>query len=265
MPLFSPKRNISDTEYKLRILCCLDALGMATQEQLWPFAAQLELMEYIPFCMFLDELKTAGAVASASHGLEGTLYLTAEGKEQLRLFLRRMPHTDQERIRAAAPEYAARLSERRHARTVYERAPKGEYRASCSMSDGDVPTLFLRITSEDQTLVQKAVKDFQRYVGQLFVLLYSLPFEPAQQLPAAMDQDAALKAAAPGSPVLCDFGGREHAGVIRICDKDACFTLMLLLPDDTLAWGWARMADELGAALAGQIVSLLRSHGSENA
>ena len=102
MPLFSPKRNISDTEYKLRILCCLDALGMATQEQLWPFVAQMELMEYIPFCMFLDELKTAGAVASARHGLEGTLYLTPDGKEQLRLFLRRMPHTDQERIRQAA-------------------------------------------------------------------------------------------------------------------------------------------------------------------
>ena len=265
MPLFSPKRNISDTEYKLRILCCLDALGMATQEQLWPFVAQMELMEYIPFCMFLDELKTAGAVASARHGLEGTLYLTPDGKEQLRLFLRRMPHTDQERIRQAAPEYAAHLSERRHARTVYERAPKGEYRAACTMSDGDVPTLFLRITAQDQALVQKAVKGFQQYVGQLFVLLYSLPFEPAADLPAAADQTSALEAAAPGSPALCAFGGREHAGVITVCDGTVCFTLMLLLPDDSLAWGWAKMADQLGASLAGQIAALLRNHGSENA
>ena len=53
MPLSSPKRKVSDAENKLRVLCCLDALGMATQEQLWPFVAQLELMEYIPFCMFL--------------------------------------------------------------------------------------------------------------------------------------------------------------------------------------------------------------------
>ena len=49
MPFLSPKRKISDTENKLRVLCCLDALGMATQDQLWPFVAQLELMEYLPF------------------------------------------------------------------------------------------------------------------------------------------------------------------------------------------------------------------------
>jgi len=265
MPLFSPKRNISDIEYKLRILCCLDALGMATQEQLWPFVARLELMEYIPFCMLLDELKTAGAVASASHGLEGTLYLTPDGKEQLRLFLRRMPHTDQQRIRQAAPEYAARLSERRHVRTVYERAPKGEFRAACTMTDGDVPTLFLRITAQDQALVEKAVKSFQQYVGQLFVLLYSLPFEPANDLPDAADQASALEAAAPGAPALCAFGGREHAGVITVCSENACFTLMLLLPNDAMAWGWARMADGLGGSLAAQITDLLQKCRSENA
>ena len=212
MPLFSPKRNISDTEYKLRVLCCLDALGMATQEQLWPFVAQLELMEYIPFCMFLGELKTGGAIAPARHALEGMLYLTPAGKEQLRLFSSRMPHTDQERIRQAAPGYAARLDERRLAKAAYERAPKGEYRASCSMNDGDVPTLFLRVNAADRELVQTAVKAFQQYVSRLFTLLYTLPFEPAQELPPALDQKAALSAASPGHPALCAVGGREHAG-----------------------------------------------------
>ena len=265
MPLFPPKRNISDTEYKLRILLCLDALEMATQEQLWPFVAQLELMEYIPFCMLADELKTAGAIASASHGLEGMLYLTSEGKEQLKLFARRMPHTDQERIRQAAPAYAAHLNERRHVRTVYERASQGIFRALCSMSDSDVPTLLMRVTAPDQELVQKAVKDFQQYVSKLFVLLYSMPFEPAASLPPALSQEEALERVCPGSPVLCAFGGREHAGVITVCDGDTCFTLMLLLPDDALAWGWAQTADQLGAALAAQIAALLHSSRSENA
>ena len=35
-----------------------NALGMATlDQQLWPFVAQLELMDYMPLCVFVDELK----------------------------------------------------------------------------------------------------------------------------------------------------------------------------------------------------------------
>ena len=58
MPLFSTRRKISDTENKLRLLYCLNALGMATQEELWPFAAQLDLMDYVPLCVYLDELRS---------------------------------------------------------------------------------------------------------------------------------------------------------------------------------------------------------------
>ena len=265
MPLFSPKRNISDTEYKLRVLCCLDALGMATQEQLWPFVAQLELMEYIPFCMHLGELKSGGAIAPAQHALEGMLYITPAGKEQFRLFSSRMPHTDQERIRQAAPDYAAKLHERRVARAAYERAPKGEYRACLTMTEGDVPALIVRLQSADQALVRTAVNAFRQYVPHLFTLLYTLPFEPAQALAPAIAQKDALVAAAPGHPALCAFGGREHAGVVRICDGDLCLTVMLLLPSDALAWGWACAADQLGAGLVSQIAGLLRSFEGESA
>ncbi len=47
MPFLSPKRRVSDAENKLRLLLCLRALGMATSDQLWPFVAGLELMEYL--------------------------------------------------------------------------------------------------------------------------------------------------------------------------------------------------------------------------
>ncbi len=257
MPFSSPKRKISDTENKLRLLCCLDALGAATQEQLWPFVAQLELMEYIPFCMFVDELKKGGAIGVARHALEGMLYLTADGQEQLKLFLSRVPYTDRQRIRQAAPEYAARLSERRTARAAYELAPEGEYRAACAMYDGDVPTMFLRVSTRDNALAESAVKGFAQYASRMFVTLHTLPFEPLSA-PGAMDERTALAFAAPGSPAVCAFGGREHAGVAQVCHEDACYTLLLLMPDEAYAWGWARMADGAGEQLAEKLTALLR-------
>lgn len=71
MPLTSPKRRISDAEYRLRVLCCVNALGMATLDQLWPFVAQLELMDYMPLCVFVDELKKDGALDSGQPRYSG--------------------------------------------------------------------------------------------------------------------------------------------------------------------------------------------------
>ena len=111
MPFRSPKRRVSDAENKLRLLLCLRALGMATSDQLWPFVAGLELMEYLPYCLLLDELKKDGEVAQGRFALEGVLYLTPRGEKTLSLLRDKLTHTDCERIRAAAPAYAAGLNE----------------------------------------------------------------------------------------------------------------------------------------------------------
>lgn len=262
MPLSSPKRRISDTENKLRVLYCLDALGMATQEQLWPFVAQLELMEYVPFCLFLDELRSDGAVAAASHALEGALYLTAQGHKQLELFQGKLVHADRERIRRAAPEYAARMSERRQAQAVYEGESGGWYRAACTLREDDVPTLLLRITSPDSRLADRAVKGFRSCAAHLLTLLYTLPFEPfAGEVPSALSQEEALRTVQPGHPVLCDFGGRACAAVVSVRGGETQYTLLLLLPDERLAWGWALAAD--GSLLADQLTALIEARAED--
>ena len=253
MPLNSPKRKISDMENKLRVLYCLDALGMATQEQLWPFVARLELMEYIPFCMYLDELRSDGAVSAASHGLEGALYLTVAGRQQLELFAGKMAHADKERIAQAAPEYAEHLSQRRQISAVYEGAEDGWYRAACTVSEGDAPMLRLRLATRDHVLAEMAVKRFAACVPHLLTLLYTLSFEPLMAPPAGEEADVH-----PGQPAVCAFGGREHAGAVAVGDGEAAYTLMLMMPDASLAWGWAKAADAADAELAARMTALLR-------
>jgi len=246
MPLFSTKRKISDAENKLRVLLCLEALGMATQEELWPFVAQLELMEYIPFCMFVDELRVDGAVDVGQHALAGVLYLTPAGRQQLLLFGSKVPHADRERILQAAPAYAQKLRARKQVHAAYELSQGGVYRARLTVQEGDEPTLLLRLASTEQTLVEKSVKGFAVHAAQVLDLLYSLPFEPAEAASLEMTR-----------PVLCAVGGREHAAVANVQDKRVQYTLQLLLPTAQLAWGWAQTVEEAGAALAEQLTALM--------
>ena len=254
MPLSSPKRKVSDTENKLRVLFCLNSLGMATLDELWPFVARLELMEYIPFCLYTDELKSDGAVASGSHALEGVLYLTAAGRQQLSLFSDKLIHADKQRILEEAPAYRDELSARKQVRAVYELAQDRRYSAALTMREGDVPTLFLRLSTDDQRLVEKAVRGFQSCAPLVLNLLYTIDLTPqTSSVPQPLTQEAAIATAAAGHPALCAFGGREHAAVVQLSDESASYTVLLLLPSAEVAWSWAQAADqnrcELAAAL----------------
>ena len=113
MPEGFAKRHISDAENRLRLLLCIDALGLCTREELWPFVAKLELMEYMPMCLYLDELLRDGSLMEGQYAVQGVLFLTGGGREALELFQRRMPRSDRDRILLAAPQYAAQLSEKR--------------------------------------------------------------------------------------------------------------------------------------------------------
>lgn len=262
MPLSSPKRKVSDTENKLRVLCCLDALGMATQDQLWPFVARLELMEYLPFCVLLDELRSDGAIAVGSHALEGSLYLTSIGKQQLSLFADKLVHADKERIRRHAKAYRDELSARKLVRAVYELSQDGRYCAALTMREGDVPTLFVRVCTRDGRLVEKAVRGFQSCAPQVLNLLYTLDLSPdPAPMPEPLSQEAAIASALPDLPALCAFGGREHAAVVSIEDELAQYTVLLLLPSAELAWSWAQSARARGHELAAALTALFAEAG----
>lgn len=258
MPFLTPKRKISDTENKLRVLYCLDRLGMATQEQLWPFVAQLELMEYIPFCMFVDELRSDGSIASGTHAMEGCLFLTASGRQQLELFSGKMAHADKERINCEAPAYARSLSDRRQVRAAYELSQGGAYRAMGTVCEGDVPTLLLRAYSEDGALIEQFVRRFPSAAAQVLAQMYLLPLAATEvPAPEVLTQEEALDTASISQPALCAYGGREHAAVVRLEGRPLRYTLLLLLPSAEMAWGWAQSAMQAQERLSQTLTRLL--------
>lgn len=263
MTFSSPKRRISDTENKLRILFCLGALGTVTAEQLWPFVARLELMEYMPFCVLLDELKKDGAIAAGSHALEGMLFLTREGEKTLSLFSSKVLHADRERILREAAAYAARLNERRQTLAVYERSQGGELCVASTVREGDVPTLFLRLRTRERALAEAAQKGFPARAPRILTLLYTLPFSfSADPLPVASSQEEALLLAEDGRPALCAYGGNEYGAAVSLKGADAAYTALLLLTDREAAQGWCLAAGAQGEALAAKLTALLLSEGA---
>lgn len=258
MPFLSPKRRVSDAENKLRLLLCLRALGMATSDQLWPFVAELELMEYLPYCLLLDELKKDGEVAQGRCALEGVLYLTPRGEKTLSLLRDKLTHTDCRRIREAAPAYAAGLNERRQAAAAYRRAEVGLCRAVGTVREGDVPALVLDVRTPQEALARAVVHGFRTCAPRLLTLLYTLPFEEdGGPLPVLPDEEEALRAAGEGHPALVSYGGREHAAAVSLRNGETTFVVLLLLPTREAAQGWAAAACQAAETLAGQVMELL--------
>ncbi len=260
MPVLIPKRRVSDAENKLRLLFCLKCVGMATQEQLWPFVARLELMEYMPYCLLLDELRRDGAVAVGRHALSGVMYLTPQGESMLTLLHDKLLPRDRERIQAAAPAYAATLNERRVARAVYERAGEGLFGAALSVREDDVPTLHLRMVTPREALCRAAVSGFVTSAPGLMQLLYTLPFAPgAEALPVLSGAEEAMARAMDGQAALCAYGGREHSAAVPLMDGDTRYAALLLLPDRASADGWAQVALQESEALGARVTALLEA------
>ena len=257
MPLLSPKRRVSDVENKLRVLFCVKALGMVTQEQLWPFVARLELMEYLPFCLLLDELKKDGALGEGTYAMEGMLFVTADGQRYLDLFQHKLVYTDKQRILQLAPQYAAQLNRRRHVRAGYERAQGDGFCALCSVREEDVPTLLVRLTAQDSGLTQRLVKGFEQLASGFLTMLYTLPVQTGQEPLPVCSQDQALQQAQPGSPLLCSYGGCEHGAAVCLREPRAQYALLLLWPDEASARNWARAADRLGQELARRMTAMI--------
>lgn len=254
-----PKRRISELEYSLRVLWCVDALRMATLDQLWPFMARLDLIEYMPLCERVDELLKSGALALGEHAMERMLYLTDQGREYLRLFEQRMPATDRERVRELAPAYQKQMTISRQLNTAYELAKPGEYRVLCTFREGDVPTLILRVVTRDRGLARHAARGFEDAAGALLVALYGVPpCKSAPQYPVYTDQQQALDAAAPGKPALCAYGKHEHLSVVWLGCDSADYEAALLTPSADAARAWACAALKAGEVLARRLTEALR-------
>lgn len=266
MPDLFTARHISEAEYRLRLLYSVNVLGPVTREQLWPFLARLDLMDYMPMCQFLYELKRDGALEEGVLAARGVLALSGEGQRTLQLFEDRLPINDRERITREAPGYVASLREKRQVRMGYERAPSGRSRICCRVTEGELPTLTIRLESGDAGFTSAAMKAFPAAASAILAFLYTLPdrgeaLGPA--LPVAADMETALAKAQPGAAYLCVFGKREVAAAVYAAQGEETMRVALLLPSQRHARIWAAAAMRPEKRLFATVSRLLKGDGAQ--
>ena len=223
MPLHPPKRNVSDAENKLRLLYCVHALEQTSETQLWPFVASLDLMDYMPMQLLLHELLSGGDLCIGAEALSDMISLSPQGQESLRLFEDRIMPSDRAQMDAAAPAYRAQLQKRRQVRTVYESARDEDYRVLLSLSEGELPTLKIRLQTASRAYAAKSLQAFEKTASTILSYLYGLDTtEDAAQADAA---DAPCLA-----PALTVYSNREYVVTAQLSLPEVCFELALLLP-----------------------------------
>lgn len=231
MPLKTPKRRVSEPENKLRLLCCMEALGSVTQVQLWPFVARLDLMEYMPMQLLLHELIAEGELEAGTHALDDQLCLSDKGRETLRLFEGRVLPGDRERIRAAAPAYRTELLQRSQVRALYESAEPGSFRVLLELRETEIPTLSLRLFTTQRALAAQAIQAFPAKAPALLTELYALVAAASEPDPRSPAGDGPEAEARLPFPALEAHSLNEHTVTAELCYDPLQMTLSLLFAD----------------------------------
>lgn len=232
---FTPsKRRVSDAENKLRLLCCLDALGAITPVQLWLFVASLDLMAYIPMQLLLHELISGGDVEPGTGALQELLFLTSQGRNSLKLFNQRVMASDRRQIRDAAAAYRAELLRKAPVHTAYEMAQAGDYRVLLSLQECELPLLTIRIATERREFAAGAIERFEKVAGHILRILYNLELSPRDWEGEASKGTGALETDLNGASME-SHSRHEHTVSALLLHPLAKITLSLLLPDEYVA------------------------------
>lgn len=174
MPIKPAPRNISETEYMLRLLRCVDALDCATELSLWTFAAELELMDYVTMRLCLHKLLQAEQVQYGEGAMKSYLYLTQKGRQALQLFGDRLPAEIVGKIQSAVGPFRERLTKSRQVRAAYEIAARNEYRLNLSVSEGDLTMLQIRMHTKSRRLAGRAIRQFEAQAPKVIVYVFQL-------------------------------------------------------------------------------------------
>ncbi|MBE0600444.1 MAG: DUF4364 family protein [Firmicutes bacterium] len=167
-------RNISETEYMLTLLRCVDVLDCVTELALWTFAAELELMDYVTMRLCLHKLLAAEQLQYGAGSLKNHLYLTDKGREALKLFGDRIPAEIADKMDAAAPAFRGRVSSEQQVRAAYISALRGDYTLSLSVMEGDLTLLSIRMQTKSRRLAGRAMKQFEAQAPKALTYLFGL-------------------------------------------------------------------------------------------
>lgn len=134
-------RKTPDLENRLLILHAIDQFGPLGSLQLLQFLAEHDLMDYITLQLTLGDLVQTGHLQTMPHAMGLLHTLTPAGKESLRLFLHRLPHSIRAQVAKALPVWKKRFQQEAQMLSDFHRREDGTYTLRLRLMEKDSPLL----------------------------------------------------------------------------------------------------------------------------
>ena len=249
MPMKPAPRNISETEYMLRLLRCVDVLDCVTDSLLWAFTAELELMDYVTMRLCLHKLLQADQVQYGAGSMKAYLYLTQRGRQALQLFGDRLPAEISDKITGAASAFRERVSSSQQVRAAYESASRNDYRLSLSVSEGDLRMLEIRMYTKSRRLAGRAIRQFEAQAPKVLMFLFQL----------AQTAQGAEHIVKPAQGEIVRHSASEFEARHTLKGKRATLELTLSLPGEDAAAAYLALFNdgEYAADIAEKLLKLV--------
>jgi len=139
-------RKTPDLENRLLILHTIDQFGPLGSLQLLQFLAEHDLMDYITLQLTLGDLVQTGHLQTMPHALGLLHTLAPAGKESLRLFLHRLPHSIRAQVAQALPEWKKRFAQEAQMLSDFHRQEDGSYVLRLRLMEKNVSLLDMALT-----------------------------------------------------------------------------------------------------------------------
>ncbi len=134
-------RKTPDLENRLLILHAIEQFGPLGSLQLLQFLAEHDLMDYITLQLTLGDLVQTGHLQTTPHALGLVYALTQAGKESLRLFLHRLPHSIRAQVADSLPVWKRRFQQEAQMLSDFHRREDGTYLLRLRLLEKEAPLL----------------------------------------------------------------------------------------------------------------------------
>lgn len=163
-----PHAMLDESDRKLFTLLALHELGSCSHMQLLYFMFENDIMSFFDLSLALPELVDNGYAAKVAHPADNLYVITDAGRETLKMFANRIPHTKAELIKSTAPAWRERfIIEKQFVAKTTQNA-SGEYVLHLQLVDSAAPLMSIDIPLPERTLADHMEKRWTKYAGDIY-------------------------------------------------------------------------------------------------
>ena len=243
------RKNVPESEQKLRILLALRCLGGVTQLQLLRFMVEEDVMNYFVLQLNLCELEEMGQVRVCHHAL-GSLYeLTEQGRYTLDSFDSHIPASRRQALEAGAARWKAQFRAEQQNQADAIPMKGGRQCLRLRMLEGDSALLDLSLTVERHVTEGELRKRWQGAAQAVYTTV-------TRALSEGYTENGPMPPL-PATALLQQIGEKDW--MLSLTDNlaEPTLNLMLSLPTEALARHYGARWPEKRVTLSAEILRAL--------